>query len=132
MLGNSTACKKACTCDGPPLSKTCLSKTYTQFNSVVFKSKMMFLLHEELLDSTWDQVFDLTNNYKTYVKKWISLRVKKFCLESGYLTHQIEARNKSVTDDVIETVQLTLEQAKDSPSAWFQLLLSKLTKNILR
>ena len=29
MLGNSTACKNACTCDGPPLSKTCLSKTYT-------------------------------------------------------------------------------------------------------
>ena len=24
-----TACQNACTCEGPPLSKTCLSKTYT-------------------------------------------------------------------------------------------------------
>ena len=32
VLGNSTACKNTCTCDGPPLSKTCLSKTYTLFS----------------------------------------------------------------------------------------------------
>jgi hypothetical protein len=29
IAGNSKACKNACKCDGPPLSKTCLSETYT-------------------------------------------------------------------------------------------------------
>ena len=37
MLGNSTACKNARSCDGPPLSKTCLCKTYTKFNSMASK-----------------------------------------------------------------------------------------------
>jgi hypothetical protein len=32
-LWEPAACKNACTCDGPPLSKTCLSKTFTLFNS---------------------------------------------------------------------------------------------------
>ena len=36
-LGNRIACKTACTCDGPPLSNTCLSKTYTQFNSEILE-----------------------------------------------------------------------------------------------
>ena len=33
FLGNSTACKNARTCNGQPLSKTCLSTTYTKFNA---------------------------------------------------------------------------------------------------
>ena len=33
MLGNITECKNARTCDGPPMSKTCLSNTDTKFNS---------------------------------------------------------------------------------------------------